>query len=335
MKRRALVFTGPRDVTVVEEELSGPGHGEVLVATTASGISAGTELLIYRGDAPTDMALDASIAALEGSTAFPLRYGYAAVGRIVDIGPGVDRQWLDRHVFAFQPHASHFVAPVDDLLALPEGVDPEDGAFIPNLETAVNLVMDGRPLVGERVLVIGQGVVGLLTTALLARFPLEELVTLDRIAGRRAASLALGARAASDPAEADALSRLTGVDGFDLTFELTGNPAALDQAIALTGYAGRVIIGSWYGRKAAPLNLGGRFHRSRIHLISSQVSTIAPELTGRWTKARRFATVLAMLPVIRPSQFVTQRFRLDEASAAYALLDREPERAIQVLLTYV
>jgi threonine dehydrogenase-like Zn-dependent dehydrogenase len=125
-----------------------------------------------------------------------------------------------------------------------------------------------------------------------------------------------------------------GAPGADLTYELSGNPLALDQAIAVTGFNGRVVIGSWYGQKHADLNLGGRFHRSRIRLISSQVSTIAPEWSGRWTKSRRLHVAWEMLQHVRPAHLITHRFPLAQASQAYALLDQHPEEAIQVLFTY-
>jgi threonine dehydrogenase-like Zn-dependent dehydrogenase len=201
--------------------------------------------------------------------------------------------------------------------------------------------MDGRPLIGERVVVFGQGVVGLLTAALLQRMPLSRLITVDRYPFRRERSLDLGAHICLDAGEDDVLARLQAclhadhtAAGSDLTYELSGNPAALDQAIAVTGFNGRVVIGSWYGQKRADLDLGGRFHRSRIRLISSQVSTIAPEWDGRWTKARRLHVAWEMLQHVRPAHLITHRFPLEQAGQAYALLDQHPEEAIQVLFTY-
>ena len=125
-----------------------------------------------------------------------------------------------------------------------------------------------------------------------------------------------------------------GAPGADLSYELSGNPLALDQAIAVTGFNGRVVIGSWYGQKHADLNLGGRFHRSRIRLISSQVSTVAPEWSGRWNKSRRLHVAWEMLQSLRPVHLITHRFPLEQASQAYALLDQHPQEAIQVLFTY-
>jgi len=122
--------------------------------------------------------------------------------------------------------------------------------------------------------------------------------------------------------------------GADLTYELSGNPMALDQAIAVTGFNGRIVIGSWYGQMRADLNLGGRFHRSRLRLISSQVSTVAPEWGGRWTKNRRLQVAWRMLQQVRPAHLITHRFPFEQASQAYDLLDQHPEDAIQVLFAY-
>lgn len=341
MKRQVLVFARPRSVAAVAEALPGPAAGQVLVRTVVSAISAGTELLIYRGQAPVELPADETIAALAGSLAFPLRYGYAAVGHVTAGGDGVDPAWIGRLVFAFQPHASHFVAAVEDVLAVPPDLTAEEAALLPTMETAVNLLLDGAPLVGEQVLVFGQGVVGLLTTALLARLPLASLVTADTIARRRELGLGLGARVSLDPGTADFLEAARAAlqgerpgGGADLAYELSGNPAALDQAIAATGYGGRVVIGSWYGRKRVELDLGGSFHRSHMLLIASQVSRVAPALSGRWNSRRRLSVAWEMLRLVRPARLITHRYPIERAADAYALLDTGPERALQVLLTY-
>jgi threonine dehydrogenase-like Zn-dependent dehydrogenase len=171
--------------------------------------------------------------------------------------------------------------------------------------------------------------------------PLAGLMTIDLFPRRRLASESLGAHASLDPVESQTLTTLRSMmpdsrfyAGADLTYEVSGQPAALDQAIAVTGYHGRVVIGSWYGRKKTELNLGGVFHRSRISLLSSQVSSIAPELTGRWSKPRLLGLAWQMLAEIKPALLITHSFKLSEAPAAYELLDKHPEEAIQVLLTY-
>ena len=344
--RRVVQFTAPCQVEVIEEPLPAPDSDQVLVRTTLSAISPGTERLIYQGDAPSE-ALDSSIEALSGDLEYPLTYGYAAVGRVVDSGSDVEPDWEGKRVFSFQPHASHFVASPESLLPLPDGARDVDGILIPNLETAVNLLMDGRPLIGERVVVFGQGVVGLLTTALASTFPLEALFCLDPIPQRRSRSEAWGADRTFDPvSEFDAVREALGVtamdakeaeeqdEGSDLTFELSGKPPVLNDAISITGYDGRVVIGSWYGERAAAIDLGGRFHRSRMQLVSSQVSSIRPEYRGRWTKNRRMDTVLRVLPELAPGDLVSHVFSQEEAPQAYRELSRDNAELLQPVFQY-
>jgi len=336
MRSKSLHFTGPKRIAVHEDSLPAPSSEQVLVETIYSAISPGTELLVYRGQFPRELPVDENISALTGEFCYPLQYGYASVGKVIASGSQVTDDWSNKLVFAFQPHASHYCAHPDELLPIPDDLTARDAIFFPMMETAVNFIQDGGPQIGERVLVCGQGIIGLLSTALLARFPLECLVSLDNYALRRQTSTALGAHASLHPSAPDARGQLDILmpGGADLSFELSGAPEALDQVIALTGFAGRVIIGSWYGSKDVRLNLGGRFHRDRIQLISSQVSTLSPELRGRWTKGRRFAVVWEMLGEIRPSAFITHYFPIDDAQQAYQMLDRDPGETIQAIFTY-
>jgi 2-desacetyl-2-hydroxyethyl bacteriochlorophyllide A dehydrogenase len=341
VKRTALYFTAPYEVSVRQEVLPRPAAGQVLVQTLVSAISAGTELVIYRGQMPADIPKDETIPSLAGDFSFPLKYGYAAIGRVTAVGEDVPREWQGKTVFAFNPHESHFLSAPAELMPVPANLSLEEASLLPAMETSVNFLMDGQPLIGEQVAVIGQGVVGLLTTALLARLPLASLVTLDNYSLRRRKSLVLGAQASLDPETPDAVEHLISLlqkdsayIGADLTYELSGNPDAVEKAIEITGFNGRVVIGSWFGQNQVSLNLGGRFHRSRIRLIGSQVSTIATRWTGRWTKSRRLQIAWQMLQHLRPAHLITHRFPLAQASQAYALLDQHPEEAIQVILTY-
>jgi len=336
MNRLSVVFTALKQVTVIKESQPEPGPGQVLVQTQISAISPGTEMLIYRGEFPDDLPIDESISSLAGRFGYPMRYGYSAVGQVVALGAEVEPEWLGKRVFSFQPHASSFLATPDELFPLPADIEPQDAIFLPNMETAINLCMDGAPLLGENVVVFGQGIVGLLTAALLGRYPLQSLVSLDCYPLRREASLEAGAHASLDADAPDALKRLQRLQpgGADLAFELSGSPPALDQAITATGYAGRLVLGSWYGRKQVTLNLGGRFHRSRIRLVSSQVSSIAPELSGRWNKQRRFELAWEMLRRVQPQRWITHRLPASDAAQAYRLLDQAPGETIQVILEY-
>ena len=333
VQRQTLYFIAPGQVCLQSEELSPLQPDQVLVQTILSAISAGTELLFYRGQFPQDIPVDESLPALSQDGAYPLKYGYSAVGRVVAVGSAVQNGWENRLVFSFHPHESHFCAKTSELIPIPDGIPLEDAVFLPNMETAVNLVMDGAPLIGERVVVFGQGVVGLLTAALLSRFPLGRLITFDRYPIRRRTSLEMGAFASFDPDEITQAKSILSNEA-DLSYELSGSPDALNQAIAITGYAGRVVIGSWYGQKKATLDLGGRFHRSRIHLVSSQVSTIAPEFSARWSKERRLTVAWDMIRQMRPSRLITRRIPFTQAQSAYEILDKNPEQNIQIIFSY-
>jgi 2-desacetyl-2-hydroxyethyl bacteriochlorophyllide A dehydrogenase len=342
VNRKIVYFTAPRAVEIREETLPELGAADVLVETICSAISAGTEMLIYQGRFPRDLETDSVISNLRGGFKYPLAYGYASVGVVLETGKEVDRQWLNRMVFCFQPHTSHFITQTDSLFPIPDALSPQTACFLPNMETAVNLVQDGAPLLGERVLVLGQGVVGLLTASLLNEFPLDTLVTVDQYDFRCEMSKAEGQRSkvsrfqALDPSAKNFRQQATfALDpGADLTYELSGNPSALNDAVALTRFSGRIVIGSWYGEKQVEVNLGGSFHRSRIKLISSQVSSISPELQGRWGKSRRFDVAWKALERIKPEKWITHRFAIEQAAEAYHLLDRNPQEAIQVIFNY-
>ncbi len=284
-------------------------------------------MLAYRGQLPPELALDASLAGMDAPAVYPLRYGYATAGKVVACGAGVSDEWRDARVFAFQPHGSHFLADPATLVRLPDHVTMEDAVFLANMETAVSFMMDGQPMIGERVLVIGLGVVGLLLASLLRR---QQDLTIDAIdlnTTRCAKGRALGLNTVSSDPTALA-------DDYDLVYELSGNPEGLNLAVAQTRETGRIVIGSWYGTKSAALDLGGRFHRAKLRLYASQVSTIDPAHAGRWTKKRRLDVAIALLASLRPSRYITHQFSLKEAAAAYAMLDQQPGETLQVIFAH-
>ncbi len=336
MKRLSLIFTSPGQVEVVEEALPPLRPGTAIVRTIVSAISPGTERLIYRGQAPANMSLDETLPDLDGSFRYPFRYGYSLIGRVIELGPGVPPDWQDTMVFGFLPHQSYAVCEIERLRRLPAGLSPDSVLFLPNLESAVNFMMDGRPVIGERIVVFGQGVLGLLTTALLAQSPLSALVTVDLHAMRRKASVALGAHASLDAALPDLAGQIVHQMGSeaDLVFELSGRPEVLDEAIRVAGFESRIVVGSWYGERRAGLDLGGRFHRNRLQLISSQVSTIGTRFAGRWDKERRLRLAETLLQRIKPEQLITHRLPFTEAADAYRLLDAQPDQYIQIVLVY-
>jgi threonine dehydrogenase-like Zn-dependent dehydrogenase len=226
---------------------------------------------------------------------------------------------------------------VEDVQEVPDDCSDEDAVFLAYAETAVNLILDSNPRIDERAVVIGQGVLGLLCSAILAQHPLNELVSFEPHQYRRNLSEEFGASASFDQKEtgslAEAKKRL-GDSGADFVIELSGHPEALELALDLVGQHGRVLIGSWYGLRRTEIDLGGRFHRESIQLISSQVSSIAPSLTGRWNRKRRFDLAWKLLSKIKPSQFVTQRLALKEAQSAYSILDAESAESLSILFNY-
>lgn len=335
MKQTSLYFTAPRNVELRDAELPEPGAGEVRLRALCSAISSGTEMLIYKGDAPVNLAADATLPALQGSLAFPLKYGYCMVGRVETLGAGVSDEWRGRKAFAFNPHETVVNAQIQDLLPIPDNLSEQDAAFLPSAETAVNLILDGELRLGERVVVLGAGIIGLLTTVLLARHPLETLTVLDHYAIRRELAAQLGAKV-FDPAEGIGRAQASlGPRKADVVYELTGNPEALNLAMELVGDHGRIVVGSWYGERRAPLSLGAQFHRGRVRIISSQVSQIEPALRGRWDRQRRFEQAWKLLGDVHPASLFDPRMvPFEQAAEAYKLVDTEPDKNLAVLLTY-
>lgn len=338
---RQLWFTAAQQVELRAHSLPAPAPAELLVEVLCSAVSAGTELLVYRGQIPQDLPLDATLPSLQQSATYPLQYGYACIGRVKQVGANLPASWTERLVFAFQPHASHFLAPAADVIAVPDDIAAEDAVFLANMETAVSLVQDGSPGLGEQVVVLGQGIVGLLLSALLARHPLTGLFAVEGLPLRCQQAERVGVQQVFNPGSPAELAALkqrlasaTGQRGADLIFETSGVPSALNLAIELSGYTSRIVIGSWYGNKSAAIALGGEAHRNRLQLCTSQVSTLAPELSGRWDKSRRFALCWDLLRQLRPSQFITHRFAIDQAATLYQQLHQGPGDILQAVFVY-
>lgn len=336
MNARSLYFTGEESVELRDESIPALEPDTVLVETTYSGISAGTEALFYRGTVPTPLESTGRIDPVTTDFTYPVAYGYATVGQVVEVGSAVDDDWLDERVFAYAPHSSHVRVSPDKLVRVPESIPSEHVPLFANTETAVSIVLDANPPIGESVAIFGQGIVGLLTTGLLARSPLSNLVAVEPLDARRARALDWGATQAVAPdtlepgrAVRDAIDEYV-----DCCIEVSGNPDALENAIAATRYDGRVVVGSWYGSTPAALSLGGRFHRHRIHIESSQVSTIAPRHRGRWSRDRRRSVAWKWLETLPVDDLITHRIPIEEADRGYELVTEHPEDVGQVLFTF-
>jgi 2-desacetyl-2-hydroxyethyl bacteriochlorophyllide A dehydrogenase len=322
---RSVWFAGPRQVEVRSEAEAELGPSDVRVRALASAISHGTEMLVFRGQVPDGLELD--LPTLRGSFAFPIKYGYASVGRVVETGARVDRLSVDDVVFVHHPHQTEYVVPEAMPIRLPPGLEPEHGVFVANVETATNIVVDAAARLGERVIVFGQGVVGLLITQLLKRTGVSHVTVVDPIERRRSLALQVGADAACPPGDLEDAE-------FDVAIEASGNVNALDQALASVAFGATVVVCSWYGTKPVPLLLGGPFHRRRLRIVSSQVSTIDAALQPRWSHARRLAVACDLLPRLQLEPLISHRIPFERAAEAYRLVDEQPEATTQVLLSY-
>jgi len=333
LKARALWFIAPRTAMLRDQAVPAPGPGEVRVEAIASAVSPGTELLVYRGEVPQYLPLD--LPTLQGSYAFPIKYGYAAAGRVFDVGFGVEHLIAGDPVFVHHPHQEIFVVPASMPIRLPEGLDPTLGVFFANLETALNIVHDTPLRLGETAVVFGAGVVGLLVTRLLNLAGAGTVLVVDPIAHRRKLALAAGAEDAFCPERAEErIVEATDGRGADVAVEASGAGAALQSAIGTVATEGTVVVASWYGTKPMTLDLGGHFHRGRIKLRSSQVGRSNPELAPRWDRNRRTQAVLRLLERLDLDPLISHRLPFDRAPEAYPLLDERPEEAVQVVFTY-
>jgi 2-desacetyl-2-hydroxyethyl bacteriochlorophyllide A dehydrogenase len=291
-------------------------------------------MLVYRGEVPPDLPLD--LPTLAGDFSFPIKHGYATVGRVAETGAGVERLSPDDLVFVHHPHQEAFTVPAAMPVRLPEGIDPTSGVFFANVETALNVVHDSPLHLGETALVFGQGVVGLLVTQLLKRAGAEQVLAVEPIESRRRLALEVGADASFEPDE-DLLERVleaTGGRGADLAVEVSSSGAALQVAVDAVASEGTVVVASWYGTRPVTLSLGGHFHRGRVKVRSSQVGRIAPELAPRWDRARRTGAVLDLLPRLRLKELVSHKVPFVEAPRAYRLVDEAPGETVQVILLH-
>jgi 2-desacetyl-2-hydroxyethyl bacteriochlorophyllide A dehydrogenase len=332
LEARAVWFAAPRTAELRQERVPPPGPGEVRVRSVASAISHGTEMLVYRGEVPADLLLD--LPTFAGDFSFPIKHGYATVGRVMESGAGYLAP--GDLVFVHHPHQEAFTVPADLPVRLPDGTDPTAGVFFANLETALNVVHDAPVRLSETALVFGQGVVGLLVTQLLKRAGADRVLAVEPIKKRREIALEVGADLAFEPSEdlRERVLEATGGRGADVAVEASSSGAALQAAVEVVATEGTVVVASWYGTKPVTLSLGGHFHRGRVRVRSSQVGGINPELGPRWDRARRTEAVLGLLPRLRLEELVSHRIPFEEAPRAYRLVDKDPGETVQVVLVH-
>ncbi|WP_439595636.1 zinc-dependent alcohol dehydrogenase [Falsiroseomonas sp.] len=322
MKAQAFWITGPFQAELREQELDVPGPDQALVVTAASGISRGTERLVFAGRVP-ESQWPAMRAPLQyGEFPAPLSYGYAAVGTVRAGPPHLH----GRRVFCLHPHHDAFVAPAGMCIPIPDAVPDRRAVLGANMETAVNILWDARPLVGERVLVVGAGVVGLLVTFLLGRIPGLDLHVCDLDATRAELAKSFGATFCA-PAEAPA--------DRDLVIHASASAEGLRLALSRCGFEGRVIEASWFGDRACELPLGEAFHAKRLSLISTQVGHVAPAMRGRRTHGERLALALSLLEDARLDALLGPDTAFSDLPEAYGALLSPPSGAHQPLCPVV
>jgi 2-desacetyl-2-hydroxyethyl bacteriochlorophyllide A dehydrogenase len=327
---RAVQFTAPRRVDIVSVDVPEPGPGQLLVRTSHSGISSGTELLAYRGQLDPDMVRDERFGSLGGTFRYPFTYGYSSVGRVMR---GTSELAEGRRVFAFHPHQDLFVVRAQDVVTLPDHVDASRATLFPLVETSLQISLDCGPVAHEPVVVLGLGVVGLLTSLLL-RAVGAIVIGVEPVVWRRQLAEALAIHTTDPRHASDAVRDVTGGRGAPLLVDAAGTPAALAGALDLLAHEATALVASWYGTQPVALPLGGAFHRRRLTLRSTQVSTIPSQLSARWDVARRRRTALALLDQLPLERLPVMEMPFADAAHAYALLDGGDLEALHVALRY-
>jgi 2-desacetyl-2-hydroxyethyl bacteriochlorophyllide A dehydrogenase len=315
--QHALAYwaTGPGTGELRSLELHRPGPDEVLVRALYSGISRGTEALVALGRVPVSQQRVMRAPFQDGEFPFPVKYGYCSVGEVMAGAPAL----VGRHVFCLYPHQTSYVVPVTAVAPLPDALPPGRAVLAANMETALNAVWDSGARPGERIHVIGAGVVGCLVAWLLERLPGAE-VTLADIDDRRA-GIAGRLGVTFSPPE--------GLAGdADLVIHASGNPLGLRRALEVAGFEGRVVELSWYGDKEACLPLGEGFHSRRLRLVSSQVGSVSPDLRPRWSHARRLAKALDLLSASELDSLITGESAFASLPEVMAQLAFEPGPAL-------
>jgi len=302
---RSLWYQAPNAAALRSAPLAAPRADEAVVRTLWSALSRGTERLVFEGRVPASEHARMRAPLQDGDFPFPVKYGYCAAG-VIEAGP-VER--VGESVFCLHPHQDRFLAPLAMLRSIPANVPPRRAPLAANMETALNGLWDSGAGPGDRIVVVGAGVVGLLVAFLAAGLPGAEVVVVDREPARAAVAARFGA--AFVTAEAYAPQ-----GDADVVFHASASPAGLAAAIASAGPEARIIELSWYGEGVVAAPLGGAFHVNRLRLVSSQVGQVAPSRRPRWSYARRLDKALQLLADPRLDALITEEIAFEEAPAA-------------------
>ena len=312
---RAFWVTAPGRGEIRGEALGTPSGSDVVVQALYSGISRGTEALVFGGHVPRSEWGRMRAPFQAGEFPAPVKYGYSSVGRVVS-GP---EELIGRTVFVLHPHQTRFIVPAAAVHVVPDEVPPARAVLAANLETALNGVWDAGPHVGDRISVIGAGAVGCLAAWLAARIPGCDVELVDINPRRAAVARAIGVRFAEPAAAADEA---------DLVIHASGAPAGLDLALRVAAVEATIVELSWFGDQTVPLSLGGAFHARRLTIAASQVGRVAPSQRPRWDTRRRMQLALTLLgdPVL--DALVTGESDFEELPDVMARLARSPGDAL-------
>lgn len=318
---RAFWLREPGVGEIRPEALGEPGPDDVVVRTVRSGISRGTETLVFRGGVPSSQYAVMRAPFQDGDFPGPVKYGYLNVG-VVEHGP---RRLQGRTVFCLYPHQTAYVVPARSVVVVPDDVPPDRAVLAGTVETAVNALWDAGPLVGDRVTVVGAGMVGCCVARLLGRFPGVHVTLVDVDARRAGVAASLGVDFAV-PADASG--------GRDLVVHTSATSAGLQRSLDLLAPEGTVIDLSWYGDVDVTLSLGGAFHSQRLRIRASQVGTVAPARRSTRTTTDRLALALDLLRDAAFDALLTGTSRFDELPDVMARLTAGSLPALCHIITY-
>ena len=283
--------------SIREKEVRVQDLSKLTIKSNYSLISTGTERLVARGEVPKSLYEVMRVANMEGHFTFPLKYGYSLVGEIISEG-----EWKGKRVHLMHPHQNIVWANPADVTIIPDTIPSKRATLASNVETAVNALWDSKVGVGDKVLVVGFGMIGSLVARLLSLMPAVKVVVLEKDVYRQQQAARMGF----------SLLTTTSAD-FDISFHTSASSAGLQQAIDAVGKEGTIVELSWYGTKKSTLSLGGTFHYQRKRIISSQVGQIPTDRNHRWTYQRRKAVVLQLLENPLFDEHISHEIRLEDA----------------------
>lgn len=312
---RAFWVAAPGRGEIRDEPLASPGPQDVVVEALYSGVSRGTEALVFEGRVPPAEHERMRAPFQTGAFPAPVKYGYASVGRVLDGPVGL----RGRTVFTLFPHQTRYVVPADAVHVVPDDVPPARAVLAANLETAINGVWDARLRIGDRVTVIGAGVIGCLVAWLAARIPGCQVELVDVNPDRATVARTLGVAFARPEVAAPEA---------DVVVHASGSPDGLARGLDLAGFEARIVELSWFGDRAATLPLGGAFHARRLSIQASQVGHVAAPQRARWSPRRRLALALSLLGDAVLDALISGESAFDELPAVMPELARASGRAL-------